>query len=78
MPAKYLQHRHTGRATRLAVVAGALTRLLTAYHEGRAVVPGIPVLLADSGDEGLRLLLVSDPGEVADEPGLLDLDLMGA
>ena len=49
--AEHLEHRRPGRARGLAVVGGPLQRGIRAEHERRAVVPRVPVLLAQVRDE---------------------------
>src|SRR3546814_1974533 len=50
LAAEHLEHRCTCRAGRLTVVVGALEGTVGTEHEGRAGVPRIPVLLAQSID----------------------------
>ena len=73
--AEHLQHRRTRGAGRLAVVAGALHVTGRAEHERRAVVPGVPVPLAQPLHDGPRGRLVGDPLDGAQEARPLHLDL---
>src|SRR6478609_1494159 len=73
--AQHVEHRRPGSARRLAVVGRALDRTVRAQHEGRAVVPGVPVLTPQRGDEGAGVVLGRDPAQRAEEarPAVLDL-----
>src|SRR5690606_24104927 len=64
-----------GSASRFTVVGGALHLGPRAQDEGRAVVPGVPVLLAQPLHHRPGVPFLGDPHQGAQEATALDLEL---